>query len=87
MSRKISDIDKLDEINSRIKELAQDLVNLGGVDTVSTSFTPTATDLEDPQIILTVKDEEVLVKKYLSPEMQAQADVRCFLEPLRFCAT
>lgn len=84
MNRKISDIDKLDEISARIKELAQDLVNLGGVDNITTPFVPETTDLEDPQTILTVKDEEVLVKKYLSPEMQAQADVRCFLESFTF---
>ncbi|GMH32406.1 hypothetical protein BSKO_00240 [Bryopsis sp. KO-2023] len=74
VSRKISELDKIEEHTTRMKEVARDLVKLGGSDGGSVGFSPKTSDLDDPETVLVVKNEEVKVEKYLSPEEQAKAD-------------
>lgn len=75
MTRKISEIDKIDELNSRLKDVGYDLTKLGGSNENISPFVAAAVDLEDPASILAVADEEILMEKYLSPEEQAIANV------------
>lgn len=75
VARKTRDIDKIDELNSRLKDVVHDLEKLGGSTDGVSPFIPTTEDLEDPESVLEVKDEEIQVEKYLSPEEQAIVDV------------
>ncbi|CAD7695439.1 unnamed protein product [Ostreobium quekettii] len=68
VARKASDIDKIEEVNGRIRDINKDLQKLGGPAPPELTSSPMYLDMEDTEALLTVKDEEVTVERYLSPE-------------------
>lgn len=64
MQRKLQEIGKVKEKNQRIKQIYVDL------NEEKSTKEPTLTDLENPEMLFDVKDEEIKVEKYLTAEQR-----------------
>ena len=70
MQRKNQEIAKIKEKNTRLKQIYMDL------NETKQLVEPKFGDAENPEILFEVRDEEVTVEKYLTPEQQKLLDDR-----------
>lgn len=75
--KKVSEISKIKEKNKRIRKIMEDLEISEEV------IVPELSIYEEPEQLLTVKDEEVKVEKYLTPEQRKQKEEQDKLEEER----
>ncbi|ESO90244.1 hypothetical protein LOTGIDRAFT_233795 [Lottia gigantea] len=68
--KKEQEIQKIKDKNKRIKKIIEDL------DLKETVVEPELGVLEKPELLLTVKDSEVTVEKFLTPEQKKQAEAK-----------
>ncbi|XP_052100384.1 cilia- and flagella-associated protein 43-like isoform X4 [Mytilus californianus] len=75
--KKVSEIGKIKEKNKRIKKIMND------IDLDEEIILPLLSIYEEPEQLLTVKDEEVKVEKYLTPEQKKKKEEEDKLEEER----
>ncbi|KAK9814504.1 hypothetical protein WJX72_006907 [[Myrmecia] bisecta] len=70
--QKAADVEKINEANRRIQDSSMELQLMGVPVSDDNLFAPRRSDAEDEVGVLTVKDEEVTIERYCSPEVQAR---------------